>query len=152
MEWIRFIAAAICISGGVFVMISAAIGVYRFSECLTRMHAAAMGDTLGLGLIILGLIVLFGFSFTTVKLVLVVAFLWTTGPVSSHLIAQMMVEKKKSIVLIIILALKILLKILSRISYMRNKKKFKEYYEELEDRMQNAESQSVAGMDAMNYY
>ena len=67
----------------------------RFSECLTRMHAAAMGDTLGLGLIILGLIVLFGFSFTTVKLVLVVAFLWTTGPVSSHLIAQMMVEKKK---------------------------------------------------------
>lgn len=56
------------------------------------------------------------------------------------------------IVLIIILALKILLKILSRISYMRNKKKFKEYYEELEDRMQNAESQSVAGMDAMNYY
>jgi multicomponent Na+:H+ antiporter subunit G len=90
MEWIRFIAAAICISGGVFVMISAAIGVYRFSECLTRMHAAAMGDTLGLGLI-----VLFGFSFTTVKLVLVVAFLWTTGPVSSHLIAQMMVEKKK---------------------------------------------------------
>ena len=95
MEWIRFIAAVICISGGVFVMISAAIGVYRFSECLTRMHAAAMGDTLGLGLIILGLIVLFGFSFTTVKLVLVVAFLWTTSPVSSHLIAQMMVEKKK---------------------------------------------------------
>ena len=95
MEWIRFIAAAICISGGVSVMISAAIGVYRFSECLTRMHAAAMGDTLGLGLIILGLIVLFGFSFATVKLVLVVAFLWTTGPVSSHLIAQMMVEKKK---------------------------------------------------------
>lgn len=96
MEWIRFIAAAICISGGVFVMISAAIGVYRFSECLTRMHAAAMGDTLGLGLIILlGLSYLFGFSFTTVKLVLVVAFLWTTGPVSSHLIAQMMVEKKK---------------------------------------------------------
>lgn len=95
MEWIRFIAAAICICGGTFVMISAAIGVYRFSECLTRMHAAAMGDTLGLGLIILGLIILFGFQITTVKLILVVAFLWTTGPVSSHLIAQMMVEKKK---------------------------------------------------------
>ena len=53
---------------------------------------------------------------------------------------------------IFIVLIKILLKILSRISYMRNKKKFKEYYEELEDRMQNAESQSVAGMDAMNYY
>ena len=85
--------ATICLLS--YALISAAIGVYRFSECLTRMHAAAMGDTLGLGLIILGLIVLFGFSFTTVKLVLVVAFLWTTGPVSSHLIAQMMVEKKK---------------------------------------------------------
>lgn len=53
------------------------------------------GGYLGLGLIILGLIVLFGFSFTTVKLVLVVAFLWTTGPVSSHLIAQMMDRKKE---------------------------------------------------------
>ena len=39
------------------------------------------------------------------------------------------------IVLIIILAEKILLMILSRISYTKNKKKFKEYYEELEDRM-----------------
>ena len=92
MRWNGFVLLP---QRSVFVMISAAIGVYRFSECLTRMHAAAMGDTLGLGLIILGLIVLFGFSFTTVKLVLVVAFLWTTGPVSSHLIAQMMVEKKK---------------------------------------------------------
>ncbi|MGN1205431.1 MAG: cation:proton antiporter [Eubacterium sp.] len=95
MEWIRFIIAALCISGGVFVMISAAIGVYRFSECLTRMHSAAMGDTLGLGLILLGLVVLFGFCFTTVKIILVIVFLWTTSPVSSHLIAQMMVEKKK---------------------------------------------------------
>lgn len=95
MEWIRFLIAVICICGGVFVMISATIGVFRFSECLTRMHSAAMGDTLGLGLIILGLVCLNGLCFTTVKLILLVFFLWTTSPVSSHLIAQMMVEKKK---------------------------------------------------------
>lgn len=57
------------------------------------------------------------------------------------------------IVLIAILALKILLKILSRISYMRNKKKFKEYHEDLEARMQNTEEQvAMSGMGSMNYY
>ena len=95
MEWLRFILAAICLSGGVFMAISAAIGVYKFKECLTRMHSAAMGDTLAIGLILVGLILLFGFSFTSVKLLLVLIFLWLSSPVSSHLIAQMTYGRKK---------------------------------------------------------
>lgn len=95
MEWIRFIAAAICILGGLFMAVSAAIGVFKFKECLTRMHAAAMGDTLAIGLILLGLILLFGISFTSAKLVLIVVFLWLASPVSSHLIALMTYERKK---------------------------------------------------------
>lgn len=96
MEWIRFIVAAVCILAGVFIAISAAIGVFKFRECLTRMHSAAMGDTLAIGLILTGLIFLFGFSFTTLKLVLVIVFLWMASPVSSHLIAQMTYERKKN--------------------------------------------------------
>lgn len=95
MEWIRFIAAAICILIGLFMAVSAAIGVFKFKECLPRMHAAAMGDTLAIGLILLGLILLFGISFTSAKLVLVVLFLWLASPVSSHLIALMTYERKK---------------------------------------------------------
>lgn len=95
MEWIRFIAAAICILIGLFIAVSAAIGVFKFKECLTRMHSAAMGDTLAIGLILTGLILLFGLTFTSLKLVLIIAFLWLASPVSSHLIAQMTYERKK---------------------------------------------------------
>lgn len=95
MEWIRFILAAILILGGLFIAISAAIGVFKFKECLTRMHAAAMGDTLALGLVLTGLILLFGISLTSLKLGLIVVFLWMASPVSSHLIAQMTYERKK---------------------------------------------------------
>lgn len=95
MEWIRFIAAAICILTGLFIAVSAAIGVFKFKECLTRMHSAAMGDTLAIGLILTGLIILFGLTFTSLKLLLILAFLWLASPVSSHLIAQMTYERKK---------------------------------------------------------
>ena len=54
-----------------------------------------MGDTLALALVLMGLVLLFGFSFTSLKLVLVIVFLWLASPVSSHLIAQMMYERKK---------------------------------------------------------
>lgn len=45
------------------------------------------------------------------------------------------------IILLVILAIKILLKLVSRIIYMRNKKKYKEYYRNLEERMDSQEVQ-----------
>lgn len=95
MEWVRFITAALLILAGSFISVSSVIGIFKFKECLTRMHAAAMGDTLALALILAGLIILTGISFTSLKLVLILIFLWLTSPVSSHLIAQMTYERKK---------------------------------------------------------
>lgn len=95
MEWIRFAVAALFILGGLFMAVSAAIGVFKFKECLTRMHSAAMGDTLALLLVLVGLMILFGISYTSLKLALIVVFLWLASPVSSHLIAQMTYERKK---------------------------------------------------------
>lgn len=65
------------------------IGVFRFKYVLNRMHAAAMGDTLGIGFALVGLILMSGFTFTSVKLLLVIVFLWFASPVSSHLIARL---------------------------------------------------------------
>lgn len=64
-------------------------GVFKFRYVLNRMHAAAMGDTLGIGASILGLMILFGFRFVTLKLALVLVFLWCASPVSSHLISRL---------------------------------------------------------------
>jgi len=52
------------------------------------MHAAGMVDTLGLGLIIIGLIVQAGFSLVSFKLFLIIVFVLYTGPAVTHALAQ----------------------------------------------------------------
>ena len=89
MEWGRFIIGAVFLLIGMFVFLVEMIGVFKFHYVLNRMHAAAMGDTLGLGSCFVGLMILNGLSFTTLKLFLVIIFLWFTSPVSSHLIARL---------------------------------------------------------------
>lgn len=89
IEWMRFLAGATLLLVGVAIFIIEMIGVFRFRYVLNRMHAAAMGDTLGLGSCLLGLIVMSGLNFTSLKLFLVIVFLWFSSPVSSHLIARL---------------------------------------------------------------
>lgn len=89
LAWIRFILGAIFILIGIFMFAVQILGVFRFKYVLNRMHAAAMGDTLGIASSLFGLILMCGFSFTSFKLLLIVAFLWLSSPTSSHLIAQL---------------------------------------------------------------
>ena len=89
IEWIRFLAGGVLLVIGLLIFLIQMIGVFRFKYVLNRMHAAAMGDTLGIGCCLLGLIVMKGFSFTSLKLLLVIIFLWFSSPVSSHLIARL---------------------------------------------------------------
>lgn len=88
-EWIRFLAAAGLLILGLVFEILAVFGVNRFHRALNRMHAAAMGDTLGILFVLLGLIVLRGFSMDSLKLFLVVAFFWIASPVSGHMISRL---------------------------------------------------------------
>ena len=89
IEWIQFITGAILLTIGIVIFIFEMIGVFRFKYVLNRMHAAAMGDTLGIGCAILGLIVMSGLNLTSLKLFLVILFLWFSSPVSSHLISRL---------------------------------------------------------------
>lgn len=99
VEWIRFAVGALFILCGLSIFIIEMVGVFRFKYVLNRMHAAALGDTLGIGFSMLGLIVMSGFNFTSFKLLCVIAFLWFSSPTSSHLIASLEVttdeEKEK---------------------------------------------------------
>ncbi len=89
MEWIRFGVAACFLVTGLFFQVLAVFGVNRFKRTLNRMHAAAMGDTLGILFVLLGLIVMRGFSMDSLKLFLVVAFFWIASPVSGHMISRL---------------------------------------------------------------
>ena len=88
-EWIRFSIPALFILAGLIFELISVLGVYRLNYVLNRMHAAAMGDTLGISAVLIGLMVLRGISFDSLKFLLIIFFLWLACPVSSHLIARL---------------------------------------------------------------
>ncbi|MQX38348.1 monovalent cation/H(+) antiporter subunit G [Roseospira navarrensis] len=83
LSWVLIVA------GGVFSVLSG-LGVVRFPDVFTRMHAASLADTLGAGLIILGLLVQAGIGadLVGIKLILILVFLLFTSPVVTHALAQ----------------------------------------------------------------
>lgn len=91
-EWIRFFVGAALLICGLIVFCFELIGVFRFKYVLNRMHAAAMGDTLGIGFALLGLVVMCGLNFTSLKMICVILFLWFSSPAASHLIARLEVS------------------------------------------------------------
>ena len=74
----------ICLLIGCALGLSGAIGIFRFKEFYSRLHAASITDTLCVFFIACGLVLQSGFSLVTVKLVFMVVLLWLTGPVASH--------------------------------------------------------------------
>ena len=93
----RFVICAAMLCVGLFFEISAVIGVYRFHTALQRMHAAAMGDTLGLFFILLGLTVANGLDLTAAKFLMLVFLLWNTSPIASHLIGKLEYETNENL-------------------------------------------------------
>ena len=81
VSWILLIAGStLGIIGG--------IGIYRFPDFFSRLHPAGITDTMGAGLILVGLMFQAGFTLITVKLILIFVFLMLTSPTSSHATAR----------------------------------------------------------------
>ena len=89
IETLRFILCALLIGVGLVFEICAVIGVFRFHYVLNRMHAAALGDTMGILMIMLGLTVASGVNLLSLKLLLIIFLFWTASPVASHLIGRL---------------------------------------------------------------
>lgn len=77
-----------CIVGGSVFSIVGAIGLVRMPEVFTRMHAASVIDTLGAGLLCIGMMLQAGLTLVTAKLVFILALLFFIGPVVTHALAQ----------------------------------------------------------------
>ncbi len=82
------VASWLCMLLGSFFAIVGAFGLVRMPEVFTRMHAASVIDTLGVGFMILGMALQGGFSLITLKLVFLLALFFFTGPVVTHALAQ----------------------------------------------------------------
>lgn len=81
------ISWACIIVGAVFAVIGA-LGILRLPDVFSRMHGAGIIDTLGAGLILVGLMFQAGLSLITVKLILIVVFVLYTSPTATHALAR----------------------------------------------------------------
>lgn len=78
----------ICLLAGGAIGILGGLGLLRFPDFYTRLHAAGMTDTLCALLIVLGLALQSGFSLLTLKLLLILLFLLFTAPTATHALAR----------------------------------------------------------------
>ena len=85
---IRILIAGIFIAAGLLMLGISVIGIFRFSTMLNRVHVASTCDTMGALLVMTGLIIISGLTVFSLKLFLVIVFLWLCNPVASHLIAR----------------------------------------------------------------
>ena len=76
------------ILGGLFFILVGGIGVLRFPDVYTRLHAAGMTDTMGAGLVLVGLSFQEGLTLITVRLLMIWAFLLFTSPIATHALAR----------------------------------------------------------------
>jgi multicomponent Na+:H+ antiporter subunit G len=78
------IISTIFLFTGAIIMIIGTVGLLKFPDFYTRLHATGKCDTLGQILIIFGCMIYEGFSLITIKLFLISAFYLLAGPVSTH--------------------------------------------------------------------
>jgi len=75
------------LAGGTFCVIGG-VGLVRMPDFYTRMHAASVTDTLGAGLMLLGMMLQAGASLVTVKLVMVGLLIFFASPTATHALAE----------------------------------------------------------------
>ncbi|CAN7478873.1 monovalent cation/H(+) antiporter subunit G [Terrabacter sp. LjRoot27] len=90
MTWssVLDVAGAVCLLLGSFLCLAGAIGLIRFPDTLSRLHAATKPQTLGLILILAGLALTLRTWAAVTTLVLLAATQFFTSPVSAHLVGR----------------------------------------------------------------
>ncbi|MBW2544752.1 MAG: monovalent cation/H(+) antiporter subunit G [Deltaproteobacteria bacterium] len=78
----------LCILGGFFFFTTATIGLLRFPDFFTRLHATGKGDTLAVFLSLIGLALYEGFSLSALKIVIIAVFMFMAQPTATHAISR----------------------------------------------------------------
>ena len=78
----------VMVSAGVFFFFAGSVGLLRFPDTLTRLHALTKADNLGLGLVVLGLLPRVSSPLAGLKLVCVWLLVLLAGAIGSQLIAR----------------------------------------------------------------
>lgn len=85
------------VTGSLFAIVGG-IGILRFPDLFSRMHAAGITDTLGAVLILTGLMFQAGFTLATAKLITILFFFLITSPTSTHALAEAAIAEGTSLI------------------------------------------------------
>ena len=88
MEIILDIISWMFLLGGSFFCLTGAVGLLRFPEFFSRIHAASLTDTLGASMILIGLMFQAGWGLALPKLILILIFSLLAGTTASHAMAK----------------------------------------------------------------
>ena len=83
MEFVSVLSGVALVVGSIFCVIGA-VGMLRLPDFYARTHAAGITDTLGAGLILVGLMMVAGPTLIAVKLLLILIFMYVVGPTAGH--------------------------------------------------------------------
>jgi multicomponent Na+:H+ antiporter subunit G len=82
------IFTVLAVSAGAFFFLAGTVGLLRFPDALTRLHALTKADNLGLGLVVLGLLPRADGALDALKLIVVWLFVLLAGATVSQLLAR----------------------------------------------------------------
>ena len=87
MDLLQWLSGIMLLFGAALGIIGA-IGILRFPDFYSRLHAAGVTDTLCAGLFLGGLALQFGMTLASLKLALIFAFMLFTAPTATHTLAK----------------------------------------------------------------
>ena len=88
VESILDVVSWICLLVGSFFAVVGGIGILRLPDFFCRIHGGGITDTMGAGLVLLGLMLHAGIGLVTVKLLIILFFLLVSSPTSAHALAK----------------------------------------------------------------
>lgn len=87
MIYFEYLGTFLVVVGTFFVVI-AMVGIIRFPNFYTKVHAAGIVDSLSSALILIGISVQNELSMNMIKIILILLLIWLTSTTSSHVLAR----------------------------------------------------------------
>ena len=88
MSLVLDIFTIVAVLAGAFFFLAGTVGLLRFPDTLTRLHALTKADNLGLGLVVMGLLPQAEWPLDVIKLIAIWLFTLLAGAVVGQLMAQ----------------------------------------------------------------
>lgn len=82
------ILSVLFVMGGFFFFTTATVGLIRFPDFFTRLHATGKGDTLAVLLSLIGISIHEGLTVTSFKILVIAVFIFLAQPTATHAISK----------------------------------------------------------------